>query len=176
MKFKISALLIIIVTFLLLCSTNSNAQKASYNQCIGVNPVTLLYNGTFSATYEQKIAPKNSFTLSGYYWSYYNMVAYGFGGSYRWYLKAFDDGKKCIQGFSVAPTLAIGFWSWNGNQALNNEYGGTSVAIGAEAAYKWVWDNFYIEPILSLSINMTNIHGLQNYRPFNLGANIGYAW
>jgi hypothetical protein len=173
MKYKLSALLLIIVSVLLLVPTNTTAQKATYNQCIGGNPLGLLF-GVLSVVYEQKVQPKNTFVVAGYYWNYSNWSAYGIGGSYRWYLKPFEDKKRCIEGFSIGPTIGLNFWSYNG--VYQNDWGGTSFSIGAQVAYKWVWDGFYLEPTFEFSIPISNPRGDFNYHSYGLGATIGYAW
>lgn len=151
---------------------SKNLVAQSYNSAISANPIALAY-GMFNATYESRMTAVNSFTISGYYWSFSNWTAFGFGGSYRWYLKLVQDKKTPLEGLSAGPAIAIGFWKWN--YAGYNYSGGTSIAIGGEAAYKWVFDGFVVEPILQIMFNVANIEGL-DYRPFGAGVNIGYAW
>ncbi|MGA2297257.1 MAG: hypothetical protein ABSG15_06905 [FCB group bacterium] len=169
MKFKIT---IAIFALLIICSTNLWAQR--YSHSISANPIGLVF-GIFNATYEQQTAPINSFTVFGNYWSVLDWSAYGFGGSYRWYPHLFEDGKKPLEGFSVGPRADIGFWSWTGFGSYSG-YGGTSIAIGGEAAYKWVFGGFVVEPIIVLEINVSKVVGYTNYNAFAGGCNLGYAW
>lgn len=172
---KALTILLIAAAFIALPLSNEvKAQKKSYSQSIIANPLGLAF-GMFNATYEQRVTETNSFTVNGYYWSFLDWQAYGFGGSYRWYLSPFDDGKKILEGFSFGPVVAVGFWSWDG--MVTDLYdGGTSINIGAEAAYKWVWGGFVLEPSISLLFNVSSISGLDSYSPFGLGLGLGYAW
>ena len=145
----------LIVALLIGMSNFAYSQKTvkKYNQSITANPVALAF-GLFNITYEQQISKENSFTAFGSYWSFGDWTAVGLGGSYRWYL--FQEDKRALEGFSFD--------------------GVTSLAVGGEAAYKFVFDGgFSVEPIIQLNINFLDISGL-DYRPFSLGVNIGYAW
>jgi hypothetical protein len=172
MKLKLFVILLLAAFALSLPSKTLVAQ--SYNNAISVNPIALAW-GMLNATYESRVAANNSFTVSGYYWGYSSWRAFGFGGSYRWYLKLLQDQKKPLEGLSAGPAIAIGFWSWDGDTYFGGYDGGTSIAIGAEAAYKWVFDGFVVEPIIQIMFNVASISGLE-YKPFGAGVNIGYAW
>ncbi len=155
-------------------STELSAQKKvtpveKYSNGISANPIGLVF-GFLNATYEFQTAPENSITISGYYWNFLGWTAYGFGGSYRFYIVK-EEKKAIIEGFSFGPAASIGFWGYESSLYSN----ATSFAIGGEAAYKWVWGGFMLEPNVQLMINVLNIEGLA-YRSFGLGVNIGYAW
>ncbi|MFA6571662.1 MAG: hypothetical protein WCT77_10580, partial [Bacteroidota bacterium] len=152
MKSKITVA-IVALALLVLSSTGVFAQK--YTHAISANPIGLVF-GLFNATYEQQVAPINSFTINGYYWSIVDWAAYGIGGSYRWYPKLFDDGKRPLEGFSCGPLVQIGFWKWNG-WGTYSDYGGVSFAIGGEAAYKWVFGGFVVEPSINLVFNLSKV-------------------
>ena len=173
MKFKSIVLIIIAVAAISIPS--KNALAISYNNAISANPLGLAF-GIFNATYENRISAGNSFTIYASYWSYVDWAAYGLGGSYRWYLNNLvQNNKKPLEGLSAGPAISIGFWKWSGSSIYNNYGNGTSVSIGGEAAYKWVFSGFVVEPIISISFNLVNINGLI-YKPFGLGCNLGYAW
>lgn len=141
----------------------------NYNQSIGANPIGLAF-GLFNAKYEQQVSAENSFTAEVIYWNFAGWSAFGVGGSYRWYL--FQESEKALKGFSFGPYASVGFWSFE-NATWG---GGTSLAIGGEAAYKWVFDGgFMVEPIVNVNFNILNLDGL-SYRPFGLGVILGYAW
>ena len=171
MKFKLFVVLIIATLALSLPSKGVYAQ--SYNNAISANPIGLAF-GMLNATYESRLSAVNTFTISGYYWKIVDWTAFGFGGSYRWYLKLLQDNKKPIEGLSAGPALAIGFWKWDGPYGSTLD-GGTSIAIGGEVAYKWVFDGFVVEPIITIMFNAASITGL-TYDPFRGGVNLGYAW
>ncbi len=148
---------------------------AQYNKSISADPIGLAF-GIFNATYENRLGSSNSFTLFGSYFTFSggDWVAFGFGGSYRWYLKV-GDGNKAIKGLSVGPYASVGFWQWRGSSFFNTYSGGTSVALGGEIAYKWILNGFVIEPIFRLAFNLSKITGL-DYQAYGLGVNLGYAW
>jgi hypothetical protein len=175
-KLRNSLFIIVLAVMLLGATGNANAQKEKYGQCIGANPLGLVF-GQLNVTYEQQLSKTNSFTVSGYYMSISDWSAFGFGGSYRWYISPFKDGKKIIEGFSFGPLLAIGFWNYDGAYDYpDGNNGGTSIALGCEAAYKWVWGGFYLEPMLNIQFSLMKPDHYGTYDMFHLGANIGYAW
>lgn len=171
MKLK-SIIVSLVIMFIMFGSVNEmHAQKRvrNYIHSITANPIALAF-GVLNVTYEQQIGPKNSFTGFGSYWSFGDWTAIGIGGSYRWYIMA--DQANPIQGLSAGPLAAIGFWDYD----TDTYEGSTSLAIGGEVAYKWVFDGgFSIEPIAQISFNLLDIEGL-SYRPVSIGVNLGYAW
>lgn len=151
--------------------TNAQITKKRYHQSIAANPLGLAF-GLLNATYEHQVSANNTFTVSGYYWSFADWTAIGFGGSYRWYI--LKDGPSPIEGFSFGPAVSFSSWDY-GIDGLSAYDGGINLSIGAEAAYKWVFDGFVVEPIISLSFGILDIDGL-SYRPLGAGVNLGYAW
>ena len=165
------SLFIIILSLITMCTLSPAAKAQKHEHSISANPIGLVF-GVINATYENKLSKENSFTVSGYYWSYSSWNAFGVGGSYRWYIVD----KHALEGFSFGPVVSLGFWSWDGNSIVNDNYdGGTSLSIGGEAAYKWIFGSFVVEPQVGFSINLIKINGL-SYRGFGLGVNLGYAW
>ncbi len=173
---KLFLIPVIVIVLMTSISSDAVAQRAvkRYNHAIGANPLGLAF-GMLNATYEQQVGPENSFTVNGLYWTLLDWSAFGIGGSYRWYLM--QDDNKALKGFSFGPTINLGFWSYKNSFGYAGAYdGGTSVAIGAEANYKFVFDGgFMIEPGISFSFNAVSITGL-SYPGFGIGANLGYAW
>ncbi|MCO5252495.1 MAG: hypothetical protein M9949_13895 [Candidatus Kapabacteria bacterium] len=165
--------LIFAITIILMTASVQDlfAQRVvkNYNQSIGVNPIGLAF-GFFNAKYEQQVSADNSFTVDALYWGFAGWSAFGVGGSYRWYLLQEND--KALRGFSFGPAVSIGFWSFE-NATWG---GGTSLGIGGEAAYKWVFEGgFVVEPYVSITFNALDLDGL-SYRPFGMGVVLGYAW
>jgi len=163
-----------IILIAITTTTNVVAQKGiKYNQSISANPLGLLF-GVFNVTYEQQIAPKNTFTINGSYFTYNDWSAGSIGGSYRFYL--LQEDVRAIQGFSFGPMAEIAFWSWGGPGTFSYE-GGTVFYIGAEAAYKWVFSGgFMVEPLLQLRFGVNKLEGLGGFSSYGLGVNLGYAW
>ena len=171
MRFKAFLLIILAVFAFAIPSKDALAQK-SYNNCISANPLGLAF-GLFNATYEGRLSARNSFTINANYWSLADWYAFGIGGSYRWYLTLIQDKKKPLEGLSVGPLVAVGFWKYSGS--FYSYTGQTSFAIGGEAAYKWVFDGFAVEPIIRIAFNVMH-NDYFSYNAFGLGCNLGYAW
>ncbi len=158
----------------------SNSSYAQVNNHPGsysltVDPIDFLVSKTLNATFEFKLNPKNSFTINGSYYAYSDWwKGYGLGASYRWYIDLFNEGKKALNGFSVGPMVRASWWTYEfgGYKADTEMY----VAIGAEAAYKWVFSGGWtIEPIVRLGFGVTDVTGL-GYEGYGGGVNIGYTW
>ncbi len=166
---------LLIVSAILIVFTMSNA-FSQYSRALSVDPIDFLVSKVFNATYEHQLNEKNSLTIFGSYYSYSDYwAAYGIGASYRWYLTdVFDDSKTPIEGLSVGPMARVSFWDWSGPSYWNWD-GGTYVVIGAEAAYKFNFGNWFVEPIVRLGFAVSDIDGL-DYDPFGGGVNVGYAW
>lgn len=168
----------VLVTIAIVFAMSFGVTKAQeYSRAISVDPLDFLISKVFNATYEHKLSPTNSFTIFASYYSYSDWwSAYGIGGSYRWYLtELLNDNTTPIGGLSVGPMAKISFWSFDGPTYWTYD-GGTSIIIGAEAAYKYNFaDNWFVEPIVRLGFAVTDLDGLA-YDPMGGGLNIGYSW
>lgn len=159
---------VILSVFLL---TPSISSAKFYHQAIGGDPLALAF-GTLTVTYEQQVAPKNSFTIFGSFWGYDDWTAGGIGASYRFYL--LQQSTRALEGFSFGPFFQISYWSYDNPHYTYD--GGTSFALGGEAAYKWVFGGgFEVEPNIHISFPITTITGL-SYHGVWLGITLGYAW
>ncbi len=112
-----------------------------------------------------------------------NWTGYAIGASYRWYISPFKDRKTSLEGFSFGPLAIISFWDTDGfyyyhnkNKVFYDKHTSTSLSIGGEAAYKWVWGGFSLEPKITLILNAYAHDGRDGNRPLDLNINIGYAW
>jgi hypothetical protein len=140
-----------------------------YNYSIGASPITLAF-GVLPIIYEQQIGKENTFTAQFVYSGYQGWTGLGLGASYRWYL--FQEREKAIKGFGFGPLARIEYFGYE-NSSYSSK---TSIAIGAEGSYKFIFDGgFIVEPIVQICFNVINIDGL-SYRPFGIGVNVGYAW
>jgi hypothetical protein len=164
----------ILLVFVLALSLPNSASAQNYHQAISTNPLGLIW-GMLNATYEQQIAPKNTFTVNATYWSYSTWwTGISVGGSYRFYLM--QEKERAIKGFSFGPLVSATFWSWDGADSYGWD-GGTSVSIGAEANYKWIFEGGWtVEPTFRLFFPLMNIEGLGGLNSYGFGANVGYAW
>ena len=179
---KFLTLLIFVVSISSLQAQLIKQQGASqaqypYQKAVSIDPIDFLVSKVFNATYEHKLSPANSFTVFVSYYDYSDYwSAFGIGASYRWYLRdIIQDNETPIGGLSVGPMARISFWDYTGPNPLRLDYDGSLFVIGAEAAYKFTFDNWYIEPILRLGFAVSKLDNL-GYDPMGGGINFGYAW
>ncbi len=171
------ALLTVIVLFASICATDASAQKTiGAENAISANPLGLVI-GIFNATFEHKLSQENSFTINALYYSIGDWwTAFGVGGSYRWYL--FPQDKKPFEGFGFGPFVSVEYWKSDYSALydyLGYDDGGAMVSIGAEAAYKWNFGGFVVEPVVRYALPLMSFSGL-SYQSYGLGCNLGYAW
>jgi hypothetical protein len=179
MKYKIIVALLFAVCAIISLPNITLAQKSSYNEALTIDPLNFLMNHVVNAKYEQKLSPKNSFTVGGLI-AYSNpsggtWLGIGVNGSYRWYIDLFKTRQKTIQGFSVGPRASILYLSFDNEQNASDLKNGTIFGIGGEAMYKWIWDSFVLETGIVLEFPILNG---SDFEPgaFGLNASIGYAW
>lgn len=178
MKLSTFRKFVLLIAFLLIGTNGLFAQSSSYTNVLTCDPVDLLVSKVLNATFEHRVSYDNTFTITGSYYKYSdNWSAFGIGGSYRWYIDLFKEGKKPLEGFSVGPMLRLSWWNWDGDNKYGHSYdGGTYVVIGGEAAYKWVFsEHWVVEPIIRLGFGVTDVTGL-GYEGWGAGVNFGYTW
>jgi len=167
---------IIILTFALamLISSSTDLSAKNYKQSISIDPLDFLISKVFNATYEHQLSKDNSLTVFASYYNYSEYwSAYGIGASYRWYLSGvLKDEKFPIEGLSVGPMARVSFWDSDFYQLDDDN--SVYIVIGGEAAYKWVFNDWMVEPILRLGIGLTEINA--GYSGWGAGVNVGYAW
>ena len=183
MKVKIISIFLLFAFVFCAATEDSLSQKRKvkklgrYSKSISADPFEFLVFNVFNATYEQRLSRNNSFTLFA---SYYNFssdwTAFGIGASYRWYSDAFEDNKKALEGLSYGPMIRYSYWSFARTDYYEYEdYGGSYLVLGAEVAYKWIFDDFVVEPNIKIGFPVLNVQHL-GYDPYGIGINIGYAW
>jgi hypothetical protein len=146
-------------------------------QAVTANPIGLAF-GVFNAQYEFTLSNQNSVAVRANFVGYsigdYSNSAFGFGGSYRWYVL----NSKTIVGWWAQPSADILFWSsdWKDNFQSKNA-STVFFGIGGDGGYKWIWNHFALELSVGARIYMGKISGL-NFGGFGpmLGVNLGYAW
>jgi len=170
-------------TFAILCLTivlSLTSQEAmaqtrpaagSYSNAITVDPLSLLILRVLNVQYEFKTAPQQSGAVRALIVpSYSDYNAFGVGGTYRFYL----GNSRAIQRFSLGPALDLYFFR---NSVLDRT--ATIASIAAEANYKWIFDDFVLEPNASLRFYIAGDQGVGSAFSgvgIGLGVNIGYAW
>lgn len=167
-------LLLFSIAAVMMLSLASNLDAKNYKQSISIDPLDFLVSKVLNVTYEHQLSKENSFTVFFSYYSYSEYwTAYGIGGSYRWYLTDLLKDKKIpIEGLSVGPMVRASFWSNDYGYDLDNS---VYLVIGGEAAYKWTFNDFVVEPILRLGFGVTDVAYL-GYSGWGAGVNVGYAW
>lgn len=159
------------VTFIFVgFSSNVYSQRVvkNYNEAITANPLALAF-GIFNVNYEMQVSKENTLVIGGIYYGYQGWTGFGVSGTYKWYI--FQDQEKPIKGFGFGPSAAIAFLGYT-NDTYSNRM---SLSIGGEASYKWIFDDFVLEPVFGINYNVLSEAGL-DWRPFYLGVNVGYAW
>lgn len=197
MKFYAILLTVFLSLLILLPESQVNAQDKTglnYGHVITVDP---LFTATgpyanfhtnytriiFNIGYEHRLSKLNSFTVNTALHLVSNDEIYrifSLGGSYRWYIDLFNnllnDGKQPIEGLSVGPTAMIQLRVDNPDKnyvtttTMDPEF---DIGIGGEAAYKFIFSDFVVEPVIRLLIGLPD---MTDFHVFSLGLNVGYAW
>jgi hypothetical protein len=165
---------------LLFACTAVTASAASYttgaNNVISINPVGLI-DGRLNATFEHKLAPKNSLTVNASYWGLDDWAsAFGIGASYRWYFDPFEEGKSAINGLSVGPRLQFYQWSYDYDLPYLEDFSYSSLSLGVEVGYKWVFSSkWVVEPTFNYAFPIMKKSGY-SFADYGWGVNLGYAF
>lgn len=160
------------VCFVLIASASTifaQARTSAKTQVISVDALGLVQRGGFiTAQYEWKTAPTNSIHIRGIFSTYTTYTGFGVGGAYRFYIAD----SRALTGLSVAPVAHIFFYS---SSALNKST--QVVSVGGEAAYKWIFDQFSVEPGIGLQIGFLGEDlPFLNTARFYGQVHLGYAW
>jgi hypothetical protein len=174
-----------LIIILLMIASISYSQSTATKAVTG-NPIGLAY-GLFNAQYEFALNQKNSVAVRANFVGYsiggYANSAFGFGGSYRWYVMD----SKTIVGWWAQPSADILFWtsewtafqptSLNPNAQVNKQDNTVFFGLGGDGGYKWIWDHFALDVSLGARVYIGKISGLRfgGVGP-QLGVNLGYAW
>ncbi len=173
MRRILTTIVALMAIFVITGSANAQTQ-GGYKYNVSIDPIDLLVSDVLNANFEFKLSNSNSFLVSASYYRYSDILTgFGIGGTYRWYFDLVKDGKKALEGFSVGPCARISYWSWDIANSESDAY----FTIGAEAAYKWIFDGGWsIEPIFRISFGLTDVTYLSDYNSFGLGVNLGYSF
>ena len=154
---KIFALSVALVLFISIsaCRVYGQARPSPLENVISVDPLPLAYDGPLVLQYELKAGPVESWLFRVQYWPSPdpsgNWSGFGIGAAYRFFIAD----SRALTGLSVAPAADIFFFQ----QTITGESGSQRTAIcfdiGGDVAYKWIFDDFAVEPILGLRIGIT---------------------
>ncbi|MCK5741264.1 MAG: DUF3575 domain-containing protein [Chlorobi bacterium] len=177
MKAKLIGLLILVALIMTVPSQNVEAAKKGAKSVNSVVSLGLGIN-TIDIMYEKRMSKYNSFTAKvEYYHRYENWNGYGLKASYRWYIKdIIQDGKNPLEGLSAGPFARYTMWSYSADNLHASFDGGSSMAIGGEVSYKWLFEGKWtVEPLVEIGLSLTDPEGFGTMSPFGLTVSIGYA-
>lgn len=163
----------------LLCSANrasAQARPSPATQVVSVDFLPLAYSYPLTFQYEFKADPVTSWMFRLHYWpspsSDGTWSGYGLGAAYRFFIAD----SRALTGLSVAPAADLFFF----HQTLFGSSQRTAICfdIGGDIAYKWIFDQFAVEPLLGLRIgfgpNLAPSRAIGT-EPL-IGLSGGYAW
>ncbi|MFI5202777.1 MAG: hypothetical protein ACHQNE_10350 [Candidatus Kapaibacterium sp.] len=174
--------LLFVLSFMLaglLLSANrarAQARPSPATQVISVDPVPLAYDYPLTVQYEYKADPVSSWMFRLHYWPSPDpsgdWSGYGLGAAYRFYIAD----SRALTGLSVAPAADLFFF----RETLFNTSQRTAICfdVGADLAYKWIFDQFAVEPILGLRVGFgpnVSPNRATGTEPL-IGVSGGYAW
>ena len=163
----------------LLVSANrarAQARPSPATQVASVDFLPLAYDYPVTLQYEFKSDPVSSWMFRLHYWPSPDpsgdWSGYGLGAAYRFYIAD----SRALTGLSVAPAADVFFF----RETLFNTSQRTAICfdIGGELAYKWIFDQFAVEPILGLRVGFgPNVapNRATGTEPL-IGLSVGYAW
>ncbi len=160
-------------------SAHAQARPSSKQNVISIDLLGLAVRQPLNIQYEFKTSPVNSWALRAHYWpgrvSVDNWSSFGIGAAYR----IFIADSRALTGLSVAPAADLYFFSSTANGDAVGGHTSTIAWIGGDIAYKWIFDQFAVEPMLGLRIGYTpsvNAPGYATGFVSILAVNVGYAW
>ncbi len=161
----------------------AQARPSPATQVVSVDLLPLVTGlGPMAFQYEYKVDPVTSWELRFLIWPYgtdasgRDWTGYGLGGAYRFYIAD----SRALTGLSVAPAADLIFFHSTieiGGKSQSDK-SATCFDIGGDLAYKWIFEQFAVEPMLGLRIGFG-----PNVAPSSetttrvvLGLSLGYAW
>ncbi len=171
MKKILLSLFIIVGLFIV-----SNNVEAAYTKSISADPILLFQNNIISLRYEKMLTKRNSISFDFEYDdNYSNVAGFRVGALYRWYLRdIFPIRTSGINGFSVGPFATLGLYSFD-NQGTKTTENTFYMEVGGEAAYKWVFSNFQLEPSIKIGLPVVKESYQEDFN-WGFGIKLGYAW
>lgn len=169
---KLTAIILLVAAALGSTTNTASAQArpSSKGSVISLDVLELALQGPLSIQYEWKTSPVNSWALRGYFWpTRGDYSAFGVGGAYRFYIAD----SRALTGLSVAPAADVFFF----NSSLLSKTA-TIFEIGGDLAYKWIFDQFSVEPMFGIRIGFGGAESVTYATGFLpvLAVNLGYAW
>ncbi len=181
MKFGLAHCFVLLVLLAVSFSASrsyAQARPSPATQVVSVDFVPLAIGYPISFQYEYKADPVSSWLFRLNFWPSpeANWTGYGFGAAYRFYIAD----SRALTGLSVAPVGELFLFSQS-SSAIAGGSGARSaiaVAIGGDLAYKWIFDQFAVEPIVGLRYGFGGSQTPPNAATIYplIGCSLGYAW
>jgi hypothetical protein len=154
--------------------TYAQARPSPATQAISVDFVPLIYTFPITLQYEFKSDPVSSWVLRLHYWPGLaaDYSAFGLGAAYRFYIAD----SRALTGLAVAPAADVFFFSQPQQLGGTGSRSAIGFDLGGDISYKWIFDQFAVEPIFGLRFGIgSNVGAFTTISPL-IGVNLGYAW
>ncbi len=179
MKFRFAKYLALIVLLSMpfySSKTYGQARPSPASQVLSLDFVPLIISGTLAFQYEYKVDPVTSWLLRLHFWPSpaTDYTGYGFGAAYRIYIAD----SRALTGLAVAPAADVFLFSGNSNNTASAGKSGEGVDIGGDLSYKWIFDQFAVEPIFGLRFGIGSNYAPSAFTTIQplIGCSLGYAW
>ncbi len=177
MKFgfvKIFALIALFAISFSASKTYAQARPSPATQVVSVDFVPLLYTFPITFQYEFKVDPVTSWAFRLHFWPGLtaDYSGFGFGAAYKIYIAD----SRALTGLAVAPAADLFFFHQPQQLGGNGTRSGIGFDIGGDLSYKWIFDQFAVEPIFGLRFGIgSDVAAFTTIQPI-IGCALGYAW
>jgi hypothetical protein len=146
---------VIAAIFTLSESARSQARPSPKTQVFSIDPVGLILDDPLILQYEYKTGPVNSWAFRALWWPVgvdgnYDWSAFGVGGAYRFYIAD----SRALTGLNIAPAAEMLFFHGSFANGVGSTKSGIAVWIGGDMGYKWIFDDFSVEPMIGMRIGL----------------------
>jgi hypothetical protein len=179
MKFGLAHCFVLLVLLAVSFSASrsyAQARPSPATQVLSVDFVPLAIGYPLSFQYEYKADPVTSWLLRLHYWPGLaaSWSGFGFGAAYRFYIAD----SRALTALSVAPAADLFLFHQSELENNSGTRSAIAVAIGGDLAYKWIFDQFAVEPIVGLRYGIGPSQtpaAVATIYPI-IGCSLGSAW
>jgi hypothetical protein len=179
MKFgSIKCLVVIALIALSFSATKTYAQArpSPATQVISVDFIPLVLTFPVTVQYEYKVDPVTSWAFRLHFWPGItdNYTGFGFGAAYRLYIAD----SRALTGLAVAPVADLFFFRQSQQIGGTGTRSAVGVDLGGDLTYKWIFDEFAVEPIFGLRFGIGGSNAPPVFTTIQplIGCSLGYAW
>jgi hypothetical protein len=158
--------------------TYAQARPSPATQVLSIDFIPYLLDYPITLQYEYKVDPVTSWMLRLHYWptisSATGYTAFGFGAAYRIYIAD----SRALTGLAVAPAADFFLFRQSTQTGGTGNRSAEGLDIGGDLTYKWIFDQFAVEPIFGLRFGIGSSQAPSAFTTIEplIGASIGYAW